>query len=61
VQRVMLVGGIEPLIGDRLREDFGGVLQFVSMSDYDHLKNVSASYLNSVGALRYALKKAQPA
>lgn len=57
LQRVLLVGGIEPLIGDRLRDGFGHAVDFVSLKDYDHLKKVDPTYLNSVGALRYLVKK----
>lgn len=57
VMRAALIGGVDKLIGDELRSDFGSVLEFVSLADYPHLKGVDATYLNSVGALRYLLKK----
>ena len=59
VERVFLVGGVEPLIGDRLSHDFENQLHFVTANDYDHLKRIDAAYLNSIGAMRYMLRKKQ--
>lgn len=50
--RVLLVGGIEPLIGDELRRLYAGEVTFVDLSAYEHLKKVHANQLNAVGALR---------
>ncbi len=58
VMRCLLFGGIEPLIGNRLRNDFGANLEFISLKDYPHLKNVEPNQINAVGALRWLVKKA---
>ncbi len=57
VDRALLIGGVEPLIGADLRADFDGVFEFMRLADYGHLKDVPANHMNSVGALRYLLKK----
>lgn len=61
-ERVMLVGGIEPLIGDRLRDALAGRVTFIDLNAYAHLGNngakngVSPTQMNAVGAARLLRK-----
>lgn len=57
--KVLLCGGVAHLIFDRLADDFEGRLHFIDLEDYAHLRGVDPSFMNSVGAVRYLLKRMQ--